>query len=59
MVRSVKAWAKRHWLILAFVAANLGLAAPAAAGWDDAVCQSAEAIELCCTRCLIFCHCSL
>ncbi len=53
---------KKTWLVLLFVAVNLGIAAtPASAiGWDNDTCTDAEGtLTQCCTWCLWFCECDI
>ena len=51
-------WLKRNWMYVLFAVVNLAIAAPAQAGWDDALCDlpNGGATE-CCKSCWFFCAC--
>ena len=60
-MRKVLGFVRKHWILSSFVLINLGIAAPAAAGYDNDVCADREAEELdaCCSSCWIFCSCTV
>jgi hypothetical protein len=55
----MREWTRRNFLIVLFILANIAIAAPAAAGWDDDFCQDGEDVTQCCTGCIFFCSCTL
>lgn len=52
---------RKHWILASFVLVNLGIAAPAAAGFSNNVCldRGAEELFACCASCWLFCYCSV
>ena len=47
-------------LVLLFVLVNIAIAAPVSAGMDNSLCAGdGGGLVPCCTRCLVFCHCTV
>ncbi|MEZ4414283.1 MAG: hypothetical protein R3E10_00865 [Gemmatimonadota bacterium] len=59
-MRKALGFVRKHWILTSFVLVNLGIAAPAAAGYSDNICIDRDAGEIfaCCASCWLFCHCS-
>jgi hypothetical protein len=48
-----------NWIVVLAILVNLGLASPAAAGWDNDVCYQGGKAVPCCSSCSFFCTCDI
>jgi len=60
-MRKVLGFVRKHWILSSFVLVNFGIAAPAAAGYDNDICADRGAGEIfaCCSSCSWFCNCTV
>lgn len=57
MIGKTLGFVRKNWLVILALLANLAIAGPVTAAWNDDVCYVNNHAVPCCTGCSFFCSC--